>query len=234
MLEAILFDFDGTLVDFVASDIQSLRWLHAYTGMSVPFEDFLETAVSEIMRFHQLVEENQIDPLLMHEFRLKNTLTQYEIPWENSLVNLYQEQLVKACLPVTGAETLLQTIRPRVKLGLVTNAYDGKEQRARIQNSGLNRYFDLIIVAGEIGVFKPDPAIFSYAVAHIKTNPGRTLFVGDSVRYDVEGAKAAGLMTLLLANGKNKQSEKADFIVKNIAALIDLLDHLLTSQPPAT
>ncbi|NKQ35771.1 MAG: hypothetical protein HF973_09175 [Chloroflexi bacterium] len=79
MFEAILFDFDGTLVDFVDSDIQSLRWLHSYTGSPVCFDDFLETAVDEIMKFHQLVEANRIDPLLMHEFRLKRTFARHNM-----------------------------------------------------------------------------------------------------------------------------------------------------------
>ncbi len=52
----------------------------------------------------------------------------------------------------------------------------------------------------------------------------------DFVQSDIEGAKAAGLMTLLLTNGKNKQSEKTDYAVKSITALIELLEQL-TSQP---
>ena len=80
MLEAILFDFDGTLVDFVESDIQSLRWLHGQTGVSVPFEDFLETAVAEIMRFHELVVQNQIGPLLMHSFRHASLVVFHVLP----------------------------------------------------------------------------------------------------------------------------------------------------------
>ena len=52
----------------------------------------------------------------------------------------------------------------------------------------------------------------------------------DFVQSDIEGAKAAGLMTLLLTNSKNKQSEKTDYAVKSITALIELLEQL-TSQP---
>jgi membrane protease YdiL (CAAX protease family) len=57
MFQAVLFDFDGTLVDFVAADIQSLKWLHSRTGSMVDFDDFLETAVAEIMSFHDLVAQ---------------------------------------------------------------------------------------------------------------------------------------------------------------------------------
>jgi putative hydrolase of the HAD superfamily len=200
-----------------------LRWLHSHTGVAVCFEDFLETAVSEIMHFHQLVDENQIDPLLMHEFRLKNTFARYEIAWDDSITNLYQERLINACLPFAGVESLLQTIQPKVKLGLVTNAYDGVEQRARIKNSGLWEFFDCIVIAGEIDNYKPDPAIFLHAVNQIKAASGRTLFVGDSVRHDIVGAKSVGLTTVLFSK---KQSDQADYIVDSIDALSRVLIQL--------
>ncbi len=221
MLKAILFDFDGTLVNYVDSDIQSLRWLHTYTGASVPFEDFLGTAVDEIMRFHQLVDQNLIDPLLMHEFRLKNTFARYEIAWNNDLAHLYQGKLINACLPLAGIEALLQIIRPRVKLGLVTNAYNGVEQRARIKNSGLEKFFDCIVIAGDIGIYKPDSAIFLRALKQIDVPSGKALFVGDSVRHDILGAKSIGLKTVLFSK---KQSNQADYTVEKV----DELSHLLT------
>ena len=43
------------------------------------------------------------------------------------------------------------------------------------------------------GVAKPDPSIFQHAVAALGVTPERTLYVGDSLRFDVRGATAAGL-----------------------------------------
>lgn len=83
MFEAIIFDFDGTLVDFIDSDMQSLRHLHSKTGTAVPFPDFFETAVEVIMRFHDLVDAAKIDPLSMHQYRLMNTCLKHKIPWDD-------------------------------------------------------------------------------------------------------------------------------------------------------
>ena len=57
MIEAIVFDFDGTLVDFVDSDVKSLKHLHSVVEANVSFDEFLDTAVDEIMEFHRLVEQ---------------------------------------------------------------------------------------------------------------------------------------------------------------------------------
>ncbi len=47
MFKAILFDLDGTLVDYVESDIQSLRWLHSHIGANTSFDAFLDTSVED-------------------------------------------------------------------------------------------------------------------------------------------------------------------------------------------
>ena len=228
MIEAILFDFDGTLVDYVASDIQSLRWLHEHTGVSVPFDDFLETAVAEIMTFHELVDQNQIDPLMMHSFRLQNTFGRYEMSCDKRWVQQYQNQLICNCSPLPGVVEMLQIIQTRAKLGLVTNAYDGQEQRARIKNSGLDQFFDCIVVAGEVGIYKPDPALFLQAVRLLNTTPGQTIFVGDSLKYDVVGAISAGLQTVLVTKNLHSLASKADYNVQSINSLTQLLQKLTT------
>lgn len=227
-MEAILFDFDGTLVDFVDSDIQSLRWLHGHTGVSVPFDDFLETAVAEIMKFHELVVQNQIDPLLMHSFRLQNAFRRYQINWDETWVQQYQHQLIRNCSPFPGVVEMLQIIQTGVKLGVVTNAYDGQEQRARIKNSGLDKFFDCIVVAGEVGVYKPDPDLFLQAVQLLNTTPGQTIFVGDSPKYDIAGAMSAGLQTVLVTRNTQPLVNKADYTVQSIDSLTQLLQTLIT------
>lgn len=50
-----------------------------------------------------------------------------------------------------------------------------------------------IVDSGAIGVAKPDPGVFGPALEALGTEPGRTLHVGDSVHYDVHGARAAGM-----------------------------------------
>ncbi len=50
-----------------------------------------------------------------------------------------------------------------------------------------------IIDSGAVGVAKPDPGIFDLALDALGTEPVRTLHVGDSVHYDIEGAAAAGM-----------------------------------------
>ncbi len=224
MFQAILFDFDGTLVDFVAADIRSLRWLYAHTGAAVAFEDFLETAVAEIMKFHDLVAQNEIDPLQMHPFRLRNSFARHQITWHDDYLALYRGKLLELCVPFAGVEELLTAVKRKTKTGLITNAYDAAEQKERIRSSGLDSYFDTIIIAGEIGIYKPDPAIFLHALARVDAQPDKSLYVGDSLTHDVIGAKSAGMKTVLLSQKPKKGGDIADYEVSGIGELQRLLE----------
>ncbi len=230
MLEAVLFDFDGTLVDYIDSDIKSLEYLHAHTGSSVAFDLFLETSVDEIMRFHDLVDNGEIDPLLMHDFRLKNTLAKYEMAWNPDYIDVYKKELIRACAPFDGIEKLLSEVGQKVKTGLITNAYDGEEQRARIRSSGLEEYFDFIAVAGEVGMYKPDPSLFLHSLHCMNVAPGNSLYVGDSITHDINGAKAAGMKTVLFRNHSTMNSVHADYVISEVEALHDLLNQLTAGR----
>lgn len=227
MINAILFDFDGTLVDYVDTDICSLRWLHSHLGLSIPFETFLDTAVEEIMNFHELVDKKKIDPLSMHRFRLKRTFARYNLEWNDLFIELYQKRLIEQCTPFWGVEKLLSGIRKKVKTGIVSNAYDGFEQRERIRNSGIEDLFDVIIIAGDLGVFKPDPSIFSYALNCLNVSANQAVYVGDSVYYDVAGAKSAGMKTVLFNISRKKDSYVADYFALGIGELEEIFNQLL-------
>ena len=222
--------FEAILFDFVDSDIQSLKWLHSHTGSTVCFDDFSETSVDEIRRFHRLVAEHQIDPLLEHEFRLKNTFMRHQMAWNNDYVSYYRDRLISTCTAYHGVEELLAGVKQKAKTGLITNAYDGKEQRQRIRNSGLEAYFDLTVVAGEIGIYKPDASIFLHAVNRPNVVPERCLYVGDSLAYDILGAKSAGMKTALVSKQSNVDGSVADYVVKGVDELQALLDRMVVSS----
>ena len=63
-------------------------------------------------------------------------------------------------------------------------------------------YFDAVVFSAAIGVEKPDPRIFRYALELLDVAPEEALHVGDDQRQDVEGALAAGMHALLLVRSE--------------------------------
>nr|WP_319393765.1 hypothetical protein [uncultured Desulfobacter sp.] len=93
MIKAIIFDYDGTLVDFVDTDICCLKAVHKACAATCSTKEFTNIAVQEITRFQTLVDERKENPLDMHLFRLKNTLSRCNIQWDSKFLNLYLSTL---------------------------------------------------------------------------------------------------------------------------------------------
>jgi HAD superfamily hydrolase (TIGR01509 family) len=70
--------------------------------------------------------------------------------------------------------------------------------RAKLERLDLARWFDLVIDSQELGVEKPDPALFAFALERLGVAAEATVHVGDFFHIDVVGARAAGLHAWLL------------------------------------
>jgi HAD superfamily hydrolase (TIGR01509 family) len=102
------------------------------------------------------------------------------------------------CVPDRDAEPVLRELARRgLRLGVVSNA-DGRV-RAQLERAGLAPFFAVIIDSAEVGVSKPDPAIFRMAAARLGVAPAEAVYVGDIYQVDVAGARAAGMRGLWLA-----------------------------------
>jgi putative hydrolase of the HAD superfamily len=85
-------------------------------------------------------------------------------------------------------------------LGLLTNGASCL-QREKLACSGLSSYFQAVVVAGEFGASKPDPAIFEHTLALLGARPEDACMIGDNLTRDIEGANAAGIAGIWLNRG---------------------------------
>ena len=94
-------------------------------------------------------------------------------------------------------DTVLSSLRNAgLKLGIVSNAVSST--RDRLAKLSLDKYFDVIILSGEVGHQKPAPEIFEIALENLSLKPEDTVHVGDDYDADVEGAHGAGIIPVLL------------------------------------
>jgi putative hydrolase of the HAD superfamily len=74
------------------------------------------------------------------------------------------------------------------------------------------------VASAEIGAAKPDPEIFLHALGLAGVEPARALHVGDTLRADVEGARAVGIRPVFLT----RAGERGPDEVATIASLAEL------------
>ena len=86
---------------------------------------------------------------------------------------------------------VLEALRERYRLGIVSNFYGNLE--AVCHSAGLASLFAVVVDSHCVGAEKPDPAIFHVALDTLRATPETTVFVGDSLRRDREGARRTGM-----------------------------------------
>ena len=87
-------------------------------------------------------------------------------------------------------EELLPVLRGRVRLGLLSNATAGAT--ARFAERGITAHFDDVVCSGEVGLMKPDPAIFRLAASRLGVEPSECAFVDDMAQH-VAAARSVGM-----------------------------------------
>lgn len=129
-----------------------------------------------------------------------------------------QQQLFPEALSV------LETLRPGRKFGMVTNGASDL-QREKIAALGLEPLFDAIVVSGEFGIGKPDPAIFHHILQQLDAKPEEAMMVGDKLERDVAGGLAAGIQAVWInrAEEANHSQFLPNLEVRDLTALADHL-----------
>ncbi len=123
-------------------------------------------------------------------------------------------------------ETLRALRSLGLRVGIVTNM-DIDELTHLIGVAGLETELDLILSSEEAGSCKPDSRIFIEAARRIGSTPSATMFVGDSIYQDIEGAKRAGLRPVYISRRTDDHDPDGHGsvpIVRTIPELVDLIE----------
>lgn len=87
---------------------------------------------------------------------------------------------------------LIDQLHKHYRIGLVTNSPQGLV-RIILQNNNIEKYFDEIIISGEVGIVKPNPRIYELALEKLKATPSETVVVDDLESY-VSSARNQGII----------------------------------------
>ncbi len=242
--DTILFDLDLTLFDFTASERLAFDACANAAGIATSPEVFAR--YKEINdRLWAGVERGELTPGEAGQQRFVQLLAEVPVGAGPGLADgtgprlgatelgeMFQAGLGEHGELYPDAGPLLDEMHGRAELGLVTNGLT-TVQRMKIDRLGLGTWFDAIVISEEVGVAKPDPAIFDLAFNQLNAVRGprdrraQTVMVGDSLSSDMAGARAAGIATCWY--NPHRQARPADLdLTYEIHALADLIGVLGT------
>lgn len=192
MLEAVLFDWSNTLVEFTWDDELLLAGHQA--GLAAIGR--LDEAFTE--RYRPLVLEratarDDYGDLLRE---LLGELTDDDV---DRFVDAEHAAWRPAHAVLGSAPALLEALRARgLRTAIVANSWPepGRVLRADLEAFGLAPLIDVFVCSDDVGAAKPEPAIFLRALAELGVEPSDAMHVGDSLRGDVQGAANLGMTTV--------------------------------------
>lgn len=224
IIRGIFFDFDNTIVDYMESDTKAIKEVKKLSGISIEDDEFIDKSVEALLEFYKKLENGEETECNIHKYRLRNTLIQFGVEWREEYASIYLDNYLNSCNCFEGCRELLEILKCRSVLGILTNSYNVDEQRKRIEYTGLSMYFDDIVISNEIKIFKPQKEAFFYLSDKYGLSPKECIYIGDSEQYDIVGAKNAGFHAIRIAhNGKIVNKSKADFVCYSFEELKDIL-----------
>ena len=119
---------------------------------------------------------------------------------------------------------VLTRLQNRFALAVVTNG-PSDIQWDKLRSLELERFFDVCVVSGDVGVAKPHAAIFQQALDELGLAAEQVWHVGDSLRIDVAGAKSAGLGAVWLnrSDAPSDSEAQPDLVIHSLADLLEAL-----------
>ncbi len=195
----IFFDVGSTLVDETVAQDHRVREM--LKGKDITFSRF----DSKRIELARLGLDGNSEAIKF--FGLQKT------PWHSEDEFLYED-----------AKATLDVLKGRgYRLGIIANQAPGTKERLEVR--GLGEYFQVVAASAELGVAKPDKAIFKRAFSMAKCSPEEAAMVGDRLDNDIIPAKVLGMTTVWIKQGLAvHQSDTlgegiADHIVDKLSSL---------------
>jgi HAD superfamily hydrolase (TIGR01549 family) len=209
---AVLFDWDGTLLDSAEAGLRSYVRLFASFGIPYDRVRFAETYSPDWYRTYEKVG------LPRERWR------EADAAW----LEIYASE---ACGLVEGAVDALDRLeKGGISTGLVTSGSGGRVRR-ELANLGIESRFRVVVCSEDVARRKPDPQALLLGLERLEVSASDAAYVGDSPE-DVEMARAAGVFSVGVAgafpNREALTTAKPDLLAEN---LLDAVRALLRSSP---
>ena len=225
----VFFDLDRTLWDFdAAAEVAFVRIYEKYNlrSLGIPSaHEFHEVYHPLNERLWELYREDKITKADLNRTRFLKPLEHYgihDVQLADHLSEDYVYWSPRIVRLVPGTIELLDYLKPKYHLHLITNGFQ-EVQHTKLSGSGMEPYFETLTVSEEVGVKKPNPEIFRYALRKAKAAAEESLVIGDEMAVDIDGARAAGIDQIFFNPSVKEEEGERTYEVRSLLEIKKIL-----------
>lgn len=223
LITDIFFDLDHTLWDFEKNSALAFQKVFETHKIQIDLTQFLKVYEPINLKYWKLYRDEQVTKQQLRRGRFNDAFSLLDLYFSEEVIDelavLYIDYLPHNNHLFPGAIELLDYLKQKYKLHIITNGFE-EVQYKKLSNSKIDGFFNTVTNSESVGVKKPNPKIFHFALDQAKTLPEKSVMIGDNFEADIQGAKAVGMHTVFL----NLHNEFAqDFTsVKNLPDIKNL------------
>ena len=245
-IEAVFLDLGNTLrilikdPEHMARARQEIVRLVGTDEDPLAFFQKLETRYKDYRKwaFENLTEAPEVDlwtRWLTPEFRAERIA-----PVAGELTFQFRQANGRRVLVDSGREVVEELHRRGYTLGIISNLIGTREIPEWLEADGFTPYFKSVVLSSVFGKRKPDPSIYFEAARRAGVDPARCAYVGDNLKRDVTGTRAAGFGMIIilispeeLAEATLTDENRPDVIIHEFRQLLDVFPQCGQVRLPA-
>lgn len=198
-IEHVFFDLDHTLWDFEKNSDLTFQKIFIKHNININLDEFLKVYKPLNLEFWRLYREEKITKSELRYQRLKKAFDMVGYVISDDVIDVLAIDYIE-CLPhfnhlFDGTFEILDYLKNKYKLHIITNGFD-EIQAKKMESSKIAHYFDVIITSESVGVKKPNPKVFEFALKLANAKKENSIMIGDSVEADILGALNVGMQAI--------------------------------------
>jgi putative hydrolase of the HAD superfamily len=235
-IKAVLFDMFDTLMlieknhEFYTPSLKRAHKFLVKNGVNVKFAIFRDAYIKARDALYSEANAKLEEPHF--NLRISNALKSlgYSLDAQSKIVtgatNAFCEGFMEYVRIDDNATPALVALHGKYKLGIVSNFAIPECVDKLLKKHSLDKLFDVVVVSATVNKRKPSPEIFEKALEKLGVSAENSLFVGDTVDADIEGAKNAGMKTIFIERRHQKEVETVcpDHTIKDLGELLAALE----------
>ncbi|PKQ43508.1 YjjG family noncanonical pyrimidine nucleotidase [Confluentibacter flavum] len=221
----VFFDLDHTLWDFDKNSALTFDKIFKINQIEINLNDFLVHYKAINLQYWKLYRDEKIDKDVLRFGRLNDTFSVLNHTVEKEIIQKlstdYITYLTDNNYLYDDAITILEYLHKNYNLHILSNGFE-EVQSKKLTKSNILHYFKTITNGEDIGVKKPNPQIFHYAIEKANTNIANSIMIGDGYEADILGALNIGMDVIFF----DEFQKPVESNIKKINNLIEIKKYL--------